>query len=59
MTGQIASECAQINKMARVGTLFVITSFVFFCNTVSGQHAPTRPKLSESFSAKVRVAIIA
>jgi hypothetical protein len=44
-----------INKMARVGTLVVVTSFVVFCNTVSGQHDPIRPKLSESFSAEVSV----
>ena len=60
MTDQIASECVQINKMARVGILVAITSFVFICSTVtvSGQHDPIRPKLSESFSAEVGVATV-
>lgn len=55
------SECIQMvasYKMARVGIIVATTSLAIFCNCfVSGQHDPIRPKLSESFSAKVGVLI--
>ena len=46
--------------MARCGTIIAaITSLAFICNClVNGQLDPERPKLSESFSAEVRVTII-